>query len=615
MSDNRFGFFKNKSDAGVTDPFVAYPTWPNLPNVSFYSGFANNMTSQANISFSTGPELGSSANANNMISVSTVQGNILFTDFSANGWVYDYNTGNVQQIVLTVNDPPGLGPFDRSSKGRAFTGGPFDSNGNVHILNDGRNRVIQVEVMYEYDVSANVLQYHYVGPADPRGIVAGSWGGSDFLGAGGMATMANNTVLCALHKNFQGGSTQDARTDQKYQLYYPETKQMSNTALEYPNQQIFSGNIQNDCSTLVLPDITETNNANVFFIPGLGTALGSYGDINLPANSNQACIFEANITTGDVTEHVPANLSHAFNRTPDGGSFVNRSIFSVGLYGADKQIYCFPGEYDAIARTSPWDPRTNGIMKMDPTDVANTTMSAFGLWDDSANSNIMLSGSTNAFLGTDGYIHWQMYESTPGFNSGTYLYSLDTNPTSPTYNTGYKQLNATRFVDTYDVTAYEGSSTSSSGYDEITINTSVDLSRSTGTYTQLATGALANTTNSDLTNLNGQSYYLRKITTTKYNLQESNGAFLAQSIGSEDPAGMTVTIDIEAIHPSDHATNFTGNGDRVVKPNFTYAEGKTFNHNITGTPIYIFNVSGTGTYKTNYATWNMHRFYTKNFFG
>ena len=119
-------------------------------------------------------------------------------------------------------------------------------------------------------------------------------------------------------------------------MYFPETKQQANTGLSYPNDQIASGNIPNDCSILVFPDITETNDANVFFVPSYGCYEGSYGDANVSANSSQRVIFEANVTTGDVTEHIPANLANTLTKQH---VLINKRVYLVMVYMVQIQKY------------------------------------------------------------------------------------------------------------------------------------------------------------------------------------------------------------------------------------------------------------------------------------
>ena len=46
----RYGFFKNKSRAGITGDFVPYPTFPDMPNATVYYNFANNSTKTGNVS-------------------------------------------------------------------------------------------------------------------------------------------------------------------------------------------------------------------------------------------------------------------------------------------------------------------------------------------------------------------------------------------------------------------------------------------------------------------------------------------------------------------------------------------------------------------------------------
>ena len=594
MSDNKFGFFKNKSDAGVTDPFVGYPNWPTMANTSFYGTFANNSTATANITY-TRENSGAIANA----SFSTIQasmipdstGNVTIVDWNnvgsnMNAFIYDYRTSSVSVRTINLTDPIGGNPEN------TFSGSPWAANGNVHLLPRNQFAGSYKEIVFEYSPSANSMVGHYVGPA------GGDWGFSDFLGADNLAVFSNGDVFCANSKNYQGGT---GRTDQKYQMYYPATKTTANTGLSYPNDQIASGNISNDTPSIVLVDVTETNSSNVFFIPGLGCYKGAYG---VPqANNNTSVIIEANVSTGVITEHQPANLTTAFNREGLGSGQIE-TIFSQAVYGADLCIYAFPGSSDIF--NQPMTGRHQGIMKMDPTDIANATMSTYNIWDVSTEG--IAYNSTRAFLGIDGFVHWEM---TTRFNddlnmSPRWICSLDTNPTSATYLTGFKQKIS--HLGTYTVTAFEGSSTSSSGNDEITISSSEDISRSSGVLTQ---AYFSGTTNADLTGYNGSGYYLVKIASNKYYMSpNSDGSSPVQSaLGNEDPAGLTIKYGLAdpTLSLNEGRTNgtaFSANGKMILGPVATTINVPELANN----PLHVFNVSGSGLWKLQYGTWNRNNY-------
>jgi len=468
----------------------------------------------------------------------------------------------------------------------------WDDNGHIHLLPKSNNPNWD-EIGYEYNVSAGTLSNFYIGPS------GGDWGFSDFLGADGIAQFKDKTVLCANDKNFQGGV---GRTDQKYQIYNPNTKSMSNSALAYPNDQIASGNISNDCSTLVLVDVTETNSSNVFFLPGLGCFKGSYGTGS--ANTNTSVIFEANVTTGIVTEHEPANLTTAFNR--EGLGLQNETIFSTAVYGADLKIYAFPGSSDLLNGTD----RAQGIMRMDPTDPANATLDTYSIWDTGTEGNAHL--SLPAFLGADGYVHWVM--GLTG-TANVYLCSLDTNPTSNTYLTGYKQ--SMLYTQRYNVTSYTGSATSSSGFDEVVLDVSEAISKDAFPLTKFST-IPSNNSNLAFLTPGTPTLWRKSGTVNTYFLADSPGTSpdtrLQSGLGGEDPDGLA--FDLNVVDPTFRADNrdrtrnvgYTANGKVIMAPTSTNEVNPLYNNE----PIHVFNVNGTGYWKTQYATWNRNGFNPKS---
>ena len=594
---NRFGFFKNKSRAGITEPFTGYPTWPTVPSLDTYTNFSNNSTKTANITLSrddSGTIANASFNTGNSLVISDSSGNVTILDWAgAEGSItqlpayrYDYITGNVTTRTINYTDPlggVGAGP------GNDYSGYAWDDNGNVHLIpRQTRATTYYDEIVFEYDTVNDSMLGFYVGPA---GTPAQNWGFSDFLGADGFCILPDKTVFCANKKNYQGGGSPQ-RTDQKYQIYNPNTKQQSNSAISYPNDQIASGNISNDTSSLVVTNVNTS--ANVFFLPGLGCYKGSYGVAQ--ANNNTSVIFEANVSTGALTEHEPANLTTAFDRTGFGSGQIE-TIFSSAVYGADLKIYAFPGSSDLNNSSN----NAQGIMVIDPDDVANAVLNTFSIWDVATDGRAHL--STTGFLGVDGFVHWQM-----GLDDGTYLCSLDTNPTSATYQTGFKQKIS--IIDTYNVTSYTGNVTSASGFDEIVIDTTVDLSASSGLLTKVVGQG---TTNPDLTGFNGATWYLQKISTNTYNLRNSpsssSGSLLQSGLSGEDPAGLqfvrTTDDPTSALTLGrTRAPGFTANGKVIMAPTYT----TEVNPNFANNPINVFNVNGTGFWKTQYAPWNRNNF-------
>ena len=89
----------------------------------------------------------------------------------------------------------------------------------------------------------------------------------------------------------------------------------------------------------------------------------------------------------------------------------------------------------------------------------------------------------------------------------------------------------------------------------------------------------------------------------------SSGSLLQSGLSGEDPAGL------QFVRTTDDPTSAQTLG-RTRKPGFT-ANGKVImaptyhtdvNPNFTNKPLNVFNVSGTGFWKTQYATWNRNNF-------
>jgi len=409
----RYGFFKNKSRAGITGDFVPYPTFPDMPNATVYYNFANNSTKTGNVSLVN-------ANASTLVNLDsaniqplalpTTTGNVLFTDLKSQSFYnYDYVTENITAQTWTRS---GFPSFSNTALNGLVTQ-TWAKNGDIHIFN-GTTDGIMSNLFLEANVSTSTISCY----------LSTSFSNVHHAPRGDIRTVVpinEGNVLLMRQKSLQSGGEPVL----PYQIWNTTTKTCSNAFINYGNAS-FDSNLTDNSTRAVL----SPSNGNVYILPGQACFANSF--IN-PTNVdfNQKVIVEVDFTNSVVAEYIPSNASIKAALAYTDNDRFDPAYSSVSV-GADGLVYMFPGK---LPTGTPLTTRNN-IISFDPTNVdATLTMGDLSAWD---SANISLHSSRYASLGIDGHITANVTHRVLATSVETsYLLSIDTNPTSATYRTGY----------------------------------------------------------------------------------------------------------------------------------------------------------------------------------
>ena len=472
-SGARFGFFKNKTNAGVTATFPGrYPTWPTMPNVSVYEYFINSADQTADPVFNGNVNAGTFDVGNDTpFALPLTDGNALITSGQFNSYNYDYNTGNFSNVSTSLTfSGTGLSQA-KVNKMNAFA---WADNGNVDVFH-GSDPAISFEgnTVYTYDMTG--------------GVIRGFDTSNPFRGAYHSVPLLDGNVL--LLRNFDslstntytGGPPSDADSNGNLPLckYNPNTNAVTylGNTIHYANAIAF-GNagapIGGSGGRIAFPSLgtISRDTGNIYLVPGTGCIANvyTYQGGSIPTldsnNMRQKCIIEHDPTNNVTTEHTPANINltvpplDTANMTlsQQAADSFSREIYSISVAGADGHIYAFPGDLQDNRPDYNDDiygiKEHNAILRFDPDNLANCEQSTFGIYDNTgdyttdgsgtSNANLMvMQRSKSAFLTTDGHITWLCNLRGPDTNAfnqpaNAYMCWLDTNPTSDTYLTGGK---------------------------------------------------------------------------------------------------------------------------------------------------------------------------------
>ena len=179
---------------------------------------------------------------------------------------------------------------------------------------------------------------------------------------------------------------------------------------------------------------------DIYLVPGVGCSKNSQID---PANvdTTRRIIAKANISANVVTE---LNFeSGGYTMAPAGATDVDRATeewFRGAIQGADANLYCFRANTSADANITVLNPDTETL----------EISSKFGIYN--TNGSNTITWKPNPIICGDGYIR-VFAEGTQGAITGNMMLSIDTNPESPTYQTGrlddiihYPETSSTEFV-------------------------------------------------------------------------------------------------------------------------------------------------------------------------
>lgn len=490
MSGARFGFFKNKTNAGVTATFPGrYPTWPTMPNASVYTYFINSAKQTAPPVFdgNVSPGLFEFASGTNRgpttLALPLTDGNAIITQGQFNTYKYDYTTNNFSNISANLSFS-GTGLTARVVK--TMNAYAWADNGNVDVFYPN-DHVFAYEgnTVYTYDITGGTIRgFNTSNPFRACQSATPLLDGNVLLlrnrdklsvstytnGPPSEADGNGNLPLCKYNPNtnvvtYLGNSIHYANC-----IAFTDAGSASNVIVESASNAPFGTNIK-------FPTVANIsrNTGNIYILPGQGCIANiyTYQGGSVPTvdvdQMRQKCIIEHDPINNVTTEHTPANITIQIPELIPAmdldakrrGSF-ELAIYESSITGADNHIYAFPGGLNTSAGSAIFDndifsiKEWNAILRIDPDNLANCEQSTFGIWDNTgdyttngtqpSNANMMIMGNTtSSFLSDDGHVTWVCYIQGPNASAvyqpaNAYICWLDTNPTSNTYLTGGKTL-------------------------------------------------------------------------------------------------------------------------------------------------------------------------------
>ena len=397
MTNNiKFGFFKNKFDAGSTSTVDSYPAYPEMPTAENFNTFINKgYVSQggpvANIDTDLGnviSNVSGSIRSSLTSSYSLPTGNVLIyalESLSGNTvphvYIYDYSTG-------TLADETALGTSNTTDA--AYIGAlALDSNVYLH---DSQSR----------GLNNNFATVRAININDKKPYTANVWAGNiEYPGATQALTLLDGNILLSPRLT----------NNTNFTLHVTDP-----TAIPgYEHGYLKASDITTDVSisggfcNMIQDPVTE----NVYIIPGDGFKA------NANVNETKRSIGVYNPGNDTALRIEPANLDLS-----DSGAGVDDDTLYQGVaYGLDKKFYAFPGQVK------------KDILVFDPA-TQDGVQSTFGIFNTNGSNTIIC--SQNTILGTDGNIYVRAYGQQPDYFSGNanFYLSIDTKPDSATYQQG-----------------------------------------------------------------------------------------------------------------------------------------------------------------------------------
>jgi len=409
MTNNiKFGFFKNKFDAGSTSTVDSYPAYPEIPTAENFNTFisrgyvsqggpvANVNTDFANILQTPAGTIDNDS----IVTHSMPNGNVLIYgqyDYLSNVqpqvFIYDYQNANISEVTSPTQ--ANLIFTDNHASALALDNNIyFYYRQGSGIINNNYARINKVNInTFEVD-RADVWAGNI---SDPGGTQAITLVDGNILIS---PDLSNNTnfslhVTQSITTDDHGMGGGNITFDDGYMVATPLVNDPSNS---------------NDYFNMIQDPVTEI----VYVIPGAGFKANS----NVAEGKRSIGVYNPNSNTALRIE--PANLDLS-----DSGPFADGDTLYQGVaYGLDKKFYAFPGQVK------------KDILVFDPA-TQDGVQNTFGIFNTVGSNTIICHPCP--ILATDGNIYARAYGSQEslGSNANAWFYvSIDTKPDSATYQQG-----------------------------------------------------------------------------------------------------------------------------------------------------------------------------------
>ncbi len=427
---SRWGFFKNKRNAGTLSDATFYPRYPELPSSNTFftfleNGFKRTADPVANVNLTLGAPL----HDGNVRIIRDTQftmpdGNVAFVTALRTGispsftyttelFKYDADAGNITQLSPTV-------PANVNSDINSVTTGCLTYDGNVNLyINEGTQNVSYIKLKTDYtEINYGFTNTNAPGPILPE---------DEYPPAQKCIALENNKVMIFSSTRNAFASPTEARAV----IHDLATDKFANTSFQYDG---VDANVipvgPFDISVVQVPGSQSvgSESGNIYVIPQTGFLLnGEPGSNIIPALNGPRCIVEYDPGANVTTRFTPSGADLS---TP--GYDKDDILYSGATLGVDGKIYAFPGQ------------AKKDILVLDPSN-RSATQSTFGIFDidNHPYDPINPLGNTlqcfkEAITAPDGYAYIRARGEQPRYFTGTqdFWLAIDTNPTSNTYQTG-----------------------------------------------------------------------------------------------------------------------------------------------------------------------------------
>lgn len=419
---SRWGFFKNKRNAGTLGNVTNfYPRYPDLPSSNTFftfleNGYKRTAEPVANVNLTLGAPLhDGSIRTTRDTQFTMPDGNVAFVTAKRGGsnpsytytvelFKYDADAGNITQLSPTTNALVNHVISTTST-------GCLTYDGNVHLyIRQGNQNVTYTKLKTDYSViDLGYTHSNAPGPILPE---------DEYPPALKSIALENNKVMIFSQRINSFSVPFISRAV----IHDIATDKFSNTTFQYDGVDSNVAVIGPfDLNVVQVPGSQSvgSQSGNVYIIPQQGFLLnGEPGSNTIPALNGPRCIVEYDPGANVTTRFTP---SGADLTTP--GFNKDDSLYVGATLGVDGNIYAFPGEIK------------KDIMVLDPSN-RSATQSTFGIFNTTGANTIQC--FREAITAPDGYAYIRARGVQPDHFTGTqdFWLTIDTNPTSNTYQTG-----------------------------------------------------------------------------------------------------------------------------------------------------------------------------------
>lgn len=420
MTNNiKFGFFKNKFDAGSTSTVDSYPAYPEIPTAEVFNTFVNRgYVSQG----------GPVANVNTDLANVIVSGSgsrefyASQTHSLPNGDVLIYEKrrylgGNIEPIVYIYDFQTGT-ITNQTPAGQANVNGTYRYSAGC-IGTD--NRLYIYEYLNKGIGGYSAENVSHVDLSDYRSydrltldIAVGHEGNanaisSTYYGVSRAITLVDGNILLI--------PTQSNNAN----IMIHATEPITVGNVTYTDGYFKVTSLRLDPYTPTtdpsLPVIQDPVTGKVYFIPGHG--LKANGNVDVSNINRCIAVYDP---SSNITQRIePANIDLSETGDPQDR---NKTLYGCVAYGVDKKFYAFPGLLK------------KDILVFDPA-TEDGVQSTFNIFNTNGSNTII--SYQSPILATDGNIYVKSYGSQEslGSNANSIFYiSIDTKPDSATYQQG-----------------------------------------------------------------------------------------------------------------------------------------------------------------------------------